>query len=256
MSMFITIFGGMLLTAALYGLGRLARLSNFWSAVIACALPTVAYIGYAFMTGPGLDVITMHVVAYPTVAVMFGLLYGAKANHALHWIPKLIVLFFVVLTLLLGGFVYIARQGLPPSVAQYLLPDIKGRTVHTGFAGVVSHSDEAARGVAQQLDMRDKLTKLGWRIEVTGLDSLQGGLPGPVEVLVNDRETRPVEDILVNLELVRPGQHGSIALPLSGGLGSYHATLPPLQSGHWIAHISLGRQGEEAILLEHDLDVR
>lgn len=253
--MFITIFGGMLLTALLYGLGRLSRLSNFWSAVIACAIPTVAYLGYAFITEPGLDVITMHVVAYPTVSVMFGLLYGARSNYAVHWIPKLIVVFFVVLTLLLGGFVYIARQGLPPAVAELLLPGIKGKSVHTGFSGVVSHQDEAARGVAQQLEMQDKLIRLGWRVEVTGLDTLKSGVTGPVEVLINDRESRPVENITVILELARPGQRGTISLPLTGGIGSYHVTLPPLQSGHWIALITLGGTPEETVRLEHDIDV-
>jgi nitrogen fixation protein FixH len=255
MSMFITIFGGMLLTAVLYGLGRLLRLSNFWSAVIACAIPTTAYIVYAFMTGPGLDVITMHLVAYPTVSVMFGLLYGARAQHAVHWIPKLIVLFFVVLTLLLGGFVYIARQGLPPAVAQLLLPGIKGKAVHTGFSGVVSHQDEAAHGIAQQLEMQEKLVKLGWRIEITGLDRLKSGATGPVEVLVNDRESRPVENIAVNLELTRPGQHNAISLPMTGGIGSYHVTLPPLQAGHWIVRITLGDTPESTVRLEHDIDV-
>lgn len=256
MSMFITIFGGMLLTAALYGLGRLLRLSNFWAAVVACAIPTVAYMVYAFMTAPGLDVITMHLVAYPTVSVMFGLLYGNRAEHAVHWIPKLIVLFFVVLTLLLGGFVYIARQGLPPVVAQWLLPDLKGKVVHTGFAGVVSHNDEAAHGIGQQLDMQNKLAKRGWSIEVTGLDSLKSGLEGPVEVLVSDRESRPIENIGVYLDLTRPGQKGEISLPLSGGRGSYHTLVPPLQAGHWVARITLGDNPDDAIQLEHDIDVR
>jgi len=255
MSMFITIFGGMLLTAALYGIGRLFRLSNFWAAIVACAIPIVAYIGYAATTAPGLDVITMHMVAYPTVSVMFGLLYGEKAHHTLHWIPKLIVLFFVVLTLLLGAFVYIARQGLPPSVASIFLPNVAGKVVHTGFAGVVSHSDEAAHGIAQQLAMKDKLAKLGWRVEISGLDALKTGQTGQVRVLISDRETRPVKDVSVTLDLTRPGQHGAISLPLAGGLGAYHVMVPPLQSGHWIAQLTLDGADGTPVVLEHDLNV-
>lgn len=256
MNLFVTVFGGMLLTALLYGLGRVARLSNFWAAVIAGAIPTLAYVVYAVATAPALDVITIHMVAYPTVSLMFGLLYGARANHAMHWIPKLITLFFVALTLLLGSFVYVARQGLPPALAQVLLPNIKGQTIHTGFAGVVSHSDEAAHGIAQQLDMHNTLAQLGWQVEISGLESLRNGQSGEVGVLVNDKEMRPVENIGVTLQLNRPGQQGGITLPLSGGLGHYHAMLPPLQSGHWIANIDLMRSGGAAIALEHDVEVR
>lgn len=258
MNLFVTIFGGMLLTAIMYGLGRLARLSNFWSAVIAGALPTVAYLIYAVVSQPGLDVITIHVVAYPTVAVLFGLLYGSKADHSanMHWIPKLIVLFFVGLTVLMGAFVYIARQGIPPNLAQLLLPDAKGKILHTGFAGVVEHSQEAANSISTHLDMQSKLTKLGWRLVVTGLSDLRDGVESPVEVLINDSETRPVENVKVALELSRPGQRGEVELNLTGGLGGYHATLPGLQRGHWVAHIKLTRASGDTIDLEHDVDVR
>jgi hypothetical protein len=258
MNLFVTIFGGMLLTAVLYGLGRFVRLSNFWSAVIAGAMPTVAYLIYSVIRQPSLDVITIHVVAYPTVAVLFGLLYGSKADHSanMHWIPKLIVLFFVLLTLLMGAFVYIARQGVPPSLAQLLLPDAKGKILHTGFAGVVDHSQEAANGIPYHLDMQNKLEKLGWRLEITGLSDLSDGVESPVEVLINDRETRPVENVAVSLELSRPGQRGEVQLALSGGLGGYHGTLPGLQRGHWVAHVKLAQADGKTIDLEHDVEVR
>lgn len=258
MSLFITIFGGMLLTAVLYGLGRLGKLSNFWSAVVAGAIPTFAYIIYSVIKQPGLDVITIHLVAYPTVSVLFGLLYGTKADHSanLHLVPKLLVSFFVVLTLLMGAFVYIARQGMPPAVAQLFLPGAKGKIVHTGFSGVVAHSEEAAEGVSHQLSMQNKLEQLGWRVEVNGLSDLRSGQITPVSVLVNDRETRPVENLSVKLDMSHPGQRGEVVLPLAGGLGSYHGNLPDLDPGHWVARITLAEANGESIELEHDVDVR
>jgi hypothetical protein len=258
MNLFITIFGGMLLTAVLYGLGRLGRLSNFWAAVIAAALPSAAYMVYGLMQWPGLDVITIHLVAYPTVALLFGLLYGTKANHSLnmHWIPKLLIGFFVALTLVMGAFVYIARQGLPPNLAAMLLPDTHGQVIHTGFAGVVEHNQEAANGIAHHLEMQNKLMKRGWQLEVSGLDGIRPGISTPVNVLISDRETRPVENLTVNLELLHPGQRGEIQLPLTGGLGGYHGMVPSLDAGHWVARITLAKTDGETIDLEHDIDVR
>ena len=40
MNLFVSIFGGILLTAILFGLARSLKLSNFWAAVIAAAAAT------------------------------------------------------------------------------------------------------------------------------------------------------------------------------------------------------------------------
>lgn len=258
MNLFITIFGGMLFTAVLYGLGRLARLSNFWAAVMAAAIPSAAYMAYGFMRWPGLDVITIHLVAFPTVALLFGLLYGTKADHSLnmHWIPKLLIGFFIALTLVMGAFVYIARQGLPPNLAALLLPSTHGQTIHTGFAGVVEHNQEAANSIAHHLEMQNTLMKRGWQLEINGLEGLRSGINAPVRVIVSDRETRPVQNLDVTLELQHPGQTREVRLPLTGGLGSYHGILPSLEAGHWVAHILLASGNAETIDLEHDVEVR
>jgi hypothetical protein len=256
--MFITLFGGMLFTAVLYGLGRLARLSNFWAAVIAAAIPSVAYMIYAIQQVQSLDVITIHMVAYPTVALLFGLLYGRKANHDanMHLVPKLLIGFFLALTVVMGVFVYIAHHGLPPVVSAMLLPDTRGKVIHTGFAGVVEHNQEAANSIAQHLDMQNKLQKLGWQLDVSGLNEIQAGIPSPVSVIVNDREMRPVENISVSLKLHHPGQAQEIVQPLAGGLGGYHASVPSLDTGHWVAHIILTQMDGDSIDLEHDIEVR
>ena len=157
MNLLITIFGGMLLTVVLYGGGRALRLSNFWAAVLACALPSFAYVAYAAAVWPGLDVVTIHVVAYPTVAVLLYQLYGNKAGHELnvHWAPKLMIIFFVLITVIFGGFVYIAGQGLPPALARLILPGAKDKNIHTGFAGVVA---SAARQLAPEAKLAYVMT--------------------------------------------------------------------------------------------------
>lgn len=258
MTLLISLFGGMLLTAVLYGLGRLIRLANFWSALIAAAIPTLAYMAYAAQYRPGLDAITIHLIAYPTVALLFGLLYGAKSDHSLnmHWVPKLLIGFFVAVTLIMGAFVYIARQGLPPRLATLLLPDTRGTAIHTGFSGVVEHNQEAATGIAHHLLMQNKLNQRGWQLAISGLNGIHAGIATPVALQISDRATRPVENLAVNLELHHPGQRVEIALALTGGLGGYYGTLPRLEAGHWVAHIVLTQAGGQTIDLEHDIEVR
>lgn len=258
MSLWMSIFGGMTLTALLYGAGRQFRLSNFWSSVLACGLPTLAYLGYAFATWPGLDVVTLHVVAYPTVAVLLYQLYGAKANHAesLHWAPKLMIAFFLGLTLVFGTLVYIAGEGLPPSLAQILLPNAKGKNLHTGFAGVVAHKGEdAAKGLGSYLRNEQKLKDLGWRVDVVGLAALKSGGHNDVSVRIADPQDRGVDQATVQVALARPGDKPGPGQVLNGlGDGRYHAQVAPAQAGTWVVFLSLAGAGE-TVRLERTVEV-
>jgi len=258
MNLLISIFGGMLLTAVLYGVGRMGRLSNFWAAVMAALLPSLAYLGYAALRWPGLDVVTLHVVAYPTVAVMLSQLYGSKADHAksMHWAPKLMIAFFVVLSLVYGGLVYIAGNGLPPAMARLLLPNTDGKHIHTGFAGVVEHHQEAAKVIGQHQKMENRLARRGWEVQVMGLAAVNAGAATPVAVSLTDRDGNGVGGVEVSIELVRPGHKQASPMVLAPVYpGQYQAQLPPVEAGSWVALLSL-RQGDETIVLEKSLTVR
>lgn len=257
MSLLISIFGGMLLTALLYLVGRLGRLSNYWAAVTAGALPSVAYLAYAIGHPVGLDVVTMHVIAYPTVAALLGLLNSAKARRsgAMHWAPKLLIGFFLILMVVMAGFVYIAGQGLPPALAQVLLPNVKGKNIHTGFAGVVEHQQDAAKGIGHHQGMADKLARLGWQVEVSGLAALRAGSPAPIVVQVTDAAGQPVPAVEVSLDLGRPGQASHTTLKLADSADGHLGSLDRLDAGSWVAVLRLAK-GQDTVVLEHTLDVR
>jgi nitrogen fixation protein FixH len=253
MSLLITIFGGMLLTVLLYALGRGVQWSNFWSAVAAAGVPSFAYMAYAAMVRPGLDVVTMHGVAYPTVAVMLFLLYGDKTARTgrMHWAPMLLVGFFVATTFLFAGFVYVAKQGLPPAWAAWLLPNAENGKIHTGFAGVVAHGEDAAKSIAHHRDMEAKLARLGWRVEIVGLDTLRPAHANEVRVMVRDQQGAGVPGLRVSLALGRPGQKAEQATALEAfGDAGYRGLTALPGEGAWLATIGLeGR--EERVTLEH-----
>ncbi|MDD3530506.1 MAG: FixH family protein [Gallionellaceae bacterium] len=257
MSLLITIFGGMLLTAVLYAAGRLGRLSNYWAAVLAAAIPTVAYLIHAIGHPVGLDTVTLHVIAYPTVAVLLGMINSEKARrqHNAHWAPRLLVAFFLVVVTMMAGFVYIAGQGLPPALAQMLLPNAQGKNIHTGFAGVVEHHQGAAKGIGQHLKMEDRLARLGWQVEVAGLAGLAAGNPAAVTVRVEEGDARPVAGVTARLEIERPGQNERQQLALADGGDGHRGVLPGLAAGTWIARLHLTRD-QDAIVLEHGFEVR
>jgi len=253
MNLLISIFGGMLLTALLYGAARLVKLTNFWAAVAAAGLPGAAYLIYAFANWPGLDVVTIHVVAYPTVSLLFFLLYERKPGKDLnlHWAPKLLIGFFVTLTVLLGSFVYVAVNGLPPKLAEWMLPNAQGKIVHTGFAGVVEHGDEAAKSIAQQRSIDARLAKLGWNVEVVGLGALSSERSGEVKVLLRKTDGSGVSGQHLRFGLSRPGQKAQEDQPMREvGRGDYRSSVVLPAAGAWLAVISFAAEGKR-IVLEH-----
>lgn len=255
MNLLITVFGGMLLTVLLYAAGRRLRMSNFWAAVLACALPSAAYLVRATLAWPGLDVVTLHVIAYPTVAVLLFQLYHSKAGeHAhTHWAPKLMIGFFVLITVIFGAFVYIAGQGLPPALARLLLPGAEGKNIHTGFAGVVAHREDAAKVLGHHQRMQAKLARLGWHLEIAGLDDLRADRAGAVRVRVIGADGQGVTGVPVQILLGRPGQAPGTTLDLDDvGGGEYRTEARLPDTGAWLARLRL-RAGAEEIELERIL---
>lgn len=258
MSLFLTLFGGMTATALLYAVNRAARLSNFWAATLAAGIPSLAYFVLAILTRPGLDTITLHLVAYPTISVLLFQLYGGKAGQArVHWIPLLLIGFFAALVVIMGSFVYIASDGLPPRVAAWLLPNANKNTVHTGFAGVVHHDEEAAKTIGSHRSQTTRLEKLGWQVDVRGLNQVNAGTPQAVTVILHDLAGAPVSAVALRLSWARPGQPPNQPIPLVGeGSGGFYAQLPALEAGVWLSWLDLIPTGEKPIRLEHSFTVK
>lgn len=247
MILLISIFGGMLLTVLLYGAGRMLKLSNFWAAVLAAGLPTLAYLGYAVGRWPGLDVVTLHVVAYPTVAVLLFQMYVKKPGQDLHvhWVPKLLIAFFVTITVLYGGFVYIAGNGLPPALAQLLLPNAKGKILHTGFAGSIQHGEEAAKSIAHQRNIEARLARLGWNVEISGLDGLTPGRSDEIRLLLRRTDGGAVAGRQARLGFARPGEPGvSDVVMQEVSAGDYRVQSMLPGTGKWLAVVSFDADGK------------
>ena len=256
MNLLYTLFGGMLATACLYGALRYARVGNFWSAVAAAGVSSLVYIAYAAMQWPGLDMLAMHLVAYPTVAVVLAQLYDTRKGQGLHWAPRLIVGLFLVVSVLYGGLAYISSHGLPQVVARWFLPDAQGKAVHTGFAGVVAHDTEAAKGIGQHLKAEHALAELGWAVEVDGLDQLGAGRAGDLRVELRDRNGLGVDPARVGIAFGRPGQPAGAVLRLARlGQGRYQQRLEPLPAGAWVAYLLIDT-GKQTIALEHTVELR
>ncbi len=254
--MLATLFGGAVLIVALYYGLRLFQLPNYWCGVMSAAVPMGAYSILAARDWPGLDVVTMHVTVFAATAVVLSMINGRRRapGEKLHWAPKLFIGFFAVLFILLATFAYIATNGLPDAIAKRVMPGGEKGGVHTAFAGVVPHGEDAAKGISEHLKQRDRQNRLGWQITVENLDRLRVNQTSEISVRVQDRDGAPLTEARVRLLLSRPAQRApdSVVSFTPGNAGVYRASLHLTEPGQWHALLRI-EHGNDAIEMEQPI---
>jgi nitrogen fixation protein FixH len=150
--------------------------------------------------------------------------------------------FFVGLVFLNAGLLYISTQGLPEPIARWWLGS-NGGPVYSGFSGVVSHGENAAKAVSSELSETHRESQLGWRVEFSGLE--RSGLTRLIEVRVQDRTGLPVDGVTAELSLQRPGAATpALVLPLSAAEpGVYMGSLTLPAAGRWLLELHLRQEG-------------
>ncbi|MDD5240352.1 MAG: FixH family protein [Sulfuricella sp.] len=251
--MITTLFGGAALIAVLYFLLRLTGISNYWRGIISGALPTLTMMFYSLNHWPGADVVALHLAMYVATATVLTLTGGTRRQgqpFKFHWIPMSFVAFFLVLAVVMAVFVNIAITGVSPSVAQWFLPNVANKTVHTAFSGEVPHDEAAAKAVSQYLNKSEKQRLLGWRTEVVGLDQLKPNVSSEVTVNVMDRQLKPLEGATVKLIIKRMADSAGADAGMTVNLaviapGSYRARVNSAPSGHWLAVLLIEREADK-----------
>lgn len=244
MNTMLTLFGGLAAVLVLYTIGGLIRgVPPLVRAILAGAIPLLAYFALIIGTWPGLDVVAIHIsVFFATALVLLVLTQFRKRGGRLHWAPKLLMFFFLGLTLLMGSFLYIANNGLPEPIGRWWLGSHGGGPINSGFSGVVPHGQNAATAISSELSEAHRELQLGWQVELNGLDGT--GYTRRVEVHVRDRTGLPVDRVEAQLILQRPGAVvPALTLPLNAveGGGVYIGSLTLPAAGRWVAELRLMR---------------
>lgn len=247
MTTLLTLFGGILLVGLLYAAAaQVKSLPPAVRAALASGLPLLAYLIYVLGRWPGLDVVAIHVSVF--VAAGF-VLYVVSQIHRrggrMHWAPRVLIGFFLTLAIINAGLLYVSTRGLPPAIAGLLLPGGGQHEIHSGFAGVVEHGEEAAKAVSSELRQAHALARLGWQIDIDGL----GGESSPkarVVVRIRDRTGLPLEGLDVDYRLARPGAASPAASGVLGAVapGEYAGIVELPAAGRWLVDVRVARQGQ------------
>lgn len=241
MNTLATLLGGLLLILVLYSvLGWMQRVPVALRAVLASSLSLLAY--FVFIAGhwPGLDVVAMHISVFLVAGLLLYMFsqYRSRRAGRLHWAPKILIGFFVLLAVINTFLLYIATRGLPPAIAHLWLPG--SSPVNSGFSGVVEHGQDAAKAVSSELNRSYSAAQLGWRIRIDGL--LQTAQAHQlITVKVVDRTGLPVSGLQAELQLMRPGaSHPESRIHLiPKAAGEYSNVLDFPASGRWLVDLLL-----------------
>jgi hypothetical protein len=135
-----TLFGGMLVIVILYFILRFLRLSNHWSAILSGVITLGAFLAHGISHGLVGDVVAIHVAFYSATTAVVGI-FGKISSSGIkvHWIPKIIILFFVTLVMLMALFLSISIYGLPGWASNFV-PNGNKQHVHTNFSGTTNNS--------------------------------------------------------------------------------------------------------------------
>ena len=243
MNTMTTLSGGLAAVFVLYLMGGAIRsLPPILRAVLAGLIPLLAYFVLIVGRWPGLDVVAMHISVFLAAGlVLFAVTqFRQHSVGRMHWAPKLLIAFFLGLVVVNGSLLYIATKGLPDPLARWWLGS-DGTAVFSGFSGVVTHDQAAAKAVSSELSQAQRELELGWQVEVSGLDSSEP--VRPFQVRVRDRTGLPVDRIEGELRLLRPGAvEAALVLPLAAlDAGTYGGVLHLPASGRWLVELRLLR---------------
>ena len=249
MNTLTTLFSGLAAVPVLYFiLGWIRSLPPMLRALLAGLIPLVVYFVMIMGRGPGMDVVAMHISVFLAAALVLYAMTQFRQRGAgkMHWAPKLLTVFFIGLACLNGVLLYLSTKGLPEPIGRWWLggQDNQDGAVYSGFSGVVSHGQNAAKAVSSELTETHRESELGWKVDFSGLEN--AGLASQVEVRVRDRTGLPVAQLEAELTLLRPGAATPtrvLTLPaIEPGVYADTVTLPA--TGRWLIELRLKQGGK------------
>ena len=194
---------------------RLTPMNGRQAAVIVAMLALTAIVLYSLVDWPGADVLAMHVAVLLVSAYLLGIISSAREKHIsdaaqdkrwFHWGPAIIVMFFVALFALDSVLVVISKQGLPPVIAERILPKQKQpENISSAFPGVISRDFQKKEALYNAyLEQVKRQQERGWQVSKGWLDAPRAGRLETFQVRVVERDGAPVEFASIGGTFQRP----------------------------------------------------
>lgn len=261
------------------GLGSLLAFSLFFiffkvinwggkiSALATAASMLLVYVPLAVIYWAGIDVFAIHFAFFMMIPYGLGIITAVHEERrelegedavktGMHWIPALIIIFFILLATVDSFIISSATSGLDSALAKLLLPKAKsgdvGSNISSQFTGAVSNDnqDEEKRFDEYVLKLKEQ-RKRGWKI------SGKWDKPPPMinqsasfTFMAKEKDGSPLTGATVTTDFRRSSdmRKDTLVTFIEKKAGVYSATLTLPLAGCWTMKV-LFKKGED----EHEI---
>lgn len=194
---------------------RLSPLSGKQTAVLVALAVITAVVVYSLINWPGADVLAMYIAVLAVTAYLLGIVSssyeqrraaGTGKRRWFHWGPAVIIMFFIALFALDGVLVTVSRQGLPPTVAEALLPkSYDNEHVKSVFPGTIARDYQKKEALYNEyLAQVKRQNERGWKVDKGWLQQPVAGASAAFQVRVLQADDAPVSSAQVTGVFLRP----------------------------------------------------
>jgi nitrogen fixation protein FixH len=228
---------------------KVIHLGGKISALATAAAMLLAYVPLAVIYWAGIDVFAIHFAFFMMVPYGLGIINGvheerrekegAAFDKGMHWIPALIIIFFILVAVVDSFIISSATSGLESTLAKVLLPQAKsadvGKHISSQFTGAVSNNnqDEEKQFDEYVLQLKEQRQR-GWKISgkweqpppmmnqpaiftFTAKNKLGEAITGATVTTDFRRSSDMKQDSLVSFKETGAGIYSaSVTLPLAG----------------------------------------
>lgn len=192
------------------------------SAMATAALMLLLYTPLAITHWSGIDVFAIHFAFFMMIPYGLGIITGVQeerrqregrngqepAKKGMHWIPGLIIIFFILLAVVDSIIISFATSGMETDIAKMLLPKSKsedvGVNISSRFTGAVSNDlQDKEKEFDNYVAKLQKQRERGWRISGGWKNTPEVEAPSLYELNVKDRSGNALDKATVTVEFRR-----------------------------------------------------
>ncbi len=234
------------------------------SALATAASMLLAYVPLAVIYWAGIDVFAIHFAFFMMIPYGLGIILGVQEERrereganadkkGMHWIPAMIIIFFILLAVVDSFIISSATSGLESALAKILLPKAKGedvgKNISSQFTGAVSNNnqDEEKQFDEYVLKLKEQRQR-GWKISGKwDTPPPMVNQPASFTFIAKDKAGNAITGATLTTDFRRSSdmkQDTLVTFKESSG-GVYSATLTLPLAGCWTMKVLLKKGDDE-----------
>lgn len=271
-NLLITLGGGSLVAfATFFVFYKALRWHGKMAALATAALMLLLLVPLSISSWQGLDVFAIHFAFYMMVPYGLGIITnvheerrireGKEIEKGMHWIPGIIIVFFILLAVVDSVIILFATNGVSGTIAKLVLPDSLTEDAGPGrqskFVGTIAHNfqDKEVEFDKYVAELREQ-KKRGWQV-LDGWESTPiAGQDSAFNLRVLSKTGEPIVGGKTIIEFLRTsGMDADQTIELKEGKPGHYESLVNLSApGCWLIRITITR-GDEKHEVKGDTEV-